>query len=327
MISGESILVSLVRLVATLPSSSPPARRRRGRQQIYADRLMVKALGVRIIRRLYTAWARLALLRQPDPVVQQLRPLLMEPGQFPSRRTWERRLAALPPTLPGLLGGLGRQLVTILNPWTPQGHGAAGDSTAVRAHGGVWHKKDREAGVVPHSSIETEAHWSKSGWQGWWSGGKLHWAVSIGSRGIPLAAEFTVANVADSEVAPLLFTQLPAEMRYVLGDQHDNTPELRTECGRHNRELVATRRGTYPHPDGGVEVRRVFHQLRSQALDPVNGLFKNRFAWGGQMPVKGLRRCQLLALGAVLLYQVVLLYQHQQRHPVGVGIKALLRAA
>jgi hypothetical protein len=49
----------------------------------------------------------------------------------------------------------------------------------------------------------------------------------LSSFRIPLAAEFTVANVADSEVAPLLFTQLPAEVRYVLGDQHYNTPELR----------------------------------------------------------------------------------------------------
>jgi len=112
-----------------------------------------------------------------------------------------------------------------------------------------------------------------------------------------------------------------------LGDQHYNTPDLRLECTRHTRELVATRRGAYPHTDGGVEVRRVFHQLRSHAIEPFNGLFKNLFEWGGQMPVKGLRRCQLLALGAVLLYQLVLLYQHQHHHPVGVGIKALLRAA
>ena len=215
----------------------------------------------------------------------------------------------------------------LLNPWGQQGHGAACDSTAVRAHGGGWHKKDREAGVVPHSSIETEAHWSKSGWHGWWYGWKLPLAVSIGSPWIPLAAEFPVANVADCEVAPLLLTQLPAEVRYVLGDQHDHTPELRTECGRHNRELVAARWGSYPHTDGGVEVRRVFHQLRSQAIEPFNGLFKNLFEWGGQMPVKGLRRCQLLALGAVMLYQVVLLYQYHHHQPVGVGIKALLRAS
>jgi hypothetical protein len=45
------------------------------------------------------------------------------------------------------------------------------------------------------------------------------------------------------------------------------------------------------------------------------------------MPVKGLKRCQLFALGAILLYHIVLLYQHQRQHPVGVGIKALLRAA
>jgi hypothetical protein len=327
MINGDSILVSLVRLVDSLPFPPPLARRKRGRPQTYSDQLIVKAVVVMSMRRLYTAWALLAFLHQDDPVVAQLRPLLTEPGRFPTRRTWERRLAALPATLPGLIGCLGRQLVSVLNPWAQQGHGAACDSTAVRAHGGVWHKKDREAGVVPHTSIDTEAPWSKSGWHGWWYGWKLHLAVSIGSLWIPLAAEFTVAKVADSEVAPLLLTQLPAAVRYVLGDQHYNTPELRVECGRHHRELVATRRGAYPHTDGGVEVRRVFHHLRSQAIEPFNGLFKNLFEWGGQMPVKGLRRCQLLALGAVLLYQLVLLYQHHRHQPLGVGIKALLRAA
>ena len=152
-------------------------------------------------------------------------------------------------------------------------------------------------------------------------------AVSIGSLGIPLAAEFTAAHVADSEVAPLWLIQLPAEVRYVLGDQHYNTPELRIECARHTRELVAPRRGPYPHTDGGVEVRRGFQQLRSHAIEPCKGVFKNIFEWGGHRPVKSLRRCQLLALGAVLLYQLALLSQHPHHHPVGIGIKALLRAA
>ena len=71
----------------------------------------------------------------------------------------------------------------------------------------------------------------------------------------------------------------------------------------------------------------MFHQRRSQTIEPVKGLFKNLFEWGGQMPVKGLRRCQLLALGAVLLSQLVLLSQHHHHHSVGIGLKALLRAA
>jgi hypothetical protein len=327
MISGDSILVSLVRLVDALPFPPSPAQRKRGRPQTYSAQLLVKALVVMIIRRLSTAWALLAFLHQAAPVVAHLRPLLTEHGQCPTRRTWERRLAALPPTLPGRMGRLGRHLVTVLKPWAQQGHGPAGDSTMVRAHGGVWHKKERDAGVVPPSSLDTDAPWSKSGWHGWGYGWKLHWAVSLGPIRIPLAAEFTVAKVADREVAPLLFPHLPAEVRYVLGAQHYNTPELRAQCGRPNRELVAPRRGVYPHIEGGVEVRRIFHTLRSQAIEPFNGLFQNLFEGGGQMPVKGLRRCQLLALGAGLLYQLVLLYQHPHHQPVGVGIKALLRAA
>jgi hypothetical protein len=168
MISGGSILVSLVRLVEYLPFPPPASRRQRGRQQTYADQLIVKALVVMIIRRLYTAWAVLAFLHQEDSVVQRLRALLTEEGRLPTRRTWERRLAALPPTLPSLLGRRGRHRVRGLNPWAHQGHGAACESTAVRAHGGVWPKKDREVSVVPPTSIDTETHWSNSGWHGWW---------------------------------------------------------------------------------------------------------------------------------------------------------------
>ncbi|HJW31083.1 MAG TPA: transposase, partial [Saprospiraceae bacterium] len=175
--------------------------------------------------------------------------------------------------------------------------------------------------VVPHTSIDIEAAWSKSGYHGWWYGWKLHLAVTIGRLWIPLAAELTPANEADNVIAPRLLTELPLAVRYVLGDQHYNTPVLRAECALHHREVVATRRGAYPHTDGGVEVRRLFHKLRSQAIEPFNGLFTRIFEWNGQLPVKGLNRCQLLALGAVFLYQVVLLYQHEHGVRVGIDIK------
>jgi hypothetical protein len=74
-------------------------------------------------------------------------------------------------------------------------------------------------------------------------------------------------------------------------------------------------------------VRQLFHRLRSQAIEPFNGLFKNIFEWSGQVPVKGLRRTQLFVLGAVLLYQLVLLYQFDAHLPLGKQIKPLLKAA
>lgn len=151
--------------------------------------------------------------------------------------------------------------------------------------------------------------------------------MTVGAIWIPLAAELTVANRGDNAVAPLRLAPLPREVRYVLGATHDHDPELRHQCHQRGCALVATRRGPSPHGDGGVEVRKVFHTLRSPALEPFNGLFKNVFEWRVKMPVKGWRQSQLLALGAVVVYQLVLLYQHEQNLPLGKGIKPLLRAA
>jgi Transposase DDE domain len=128
----------------------------------------MKALVIMIIRRLYTAYALLAFLDQDDAVAMRWRSLLCERGRFPSRRTWERRLAVLPPSLPGLIGYGGRHLVALVNPWATHGRAVAVDSTPLATGGGVWHKTHREQGVIPHSSIDTQAGWSKSGWHGWW---------------------------------------------------------------------------------------------------------------------------------------------------------------
>jgi hypothetical protein len=328
MLQQEALLVKLVKLVDKIPESEAPQKKGRGRPKVYADRLIIKALVIMVIRRLYTAYSLLAFLEQDTLLTGQLKVLLTdEQGRFPSRRTWERRLQRVPDSLPGLIGSLGRYLVSVLCPFQGQGRAAAVDSTALRAKGGVWHKKDREAGVVPHSSIDTEANWSKSGYHGWWYGWKLHLACTVGSLWIPLAAEVTVANTYDATVAPRLLEQLPDEIRYVLGDRHYRDGQLEQLCSTAGRILVTTQPGKYPHQDDGVEVRRIFHKLRSLAIEPFNGLFKNIFDWHGQVPVKGLRRTQLIVLGAILVYQLVLLYQFENRLPLGVGIKPLLRAA
>jgi hypothetical protein len=328
MLPQKPLLVILVVLVDRIPMPPPPKKRGRGRPKVYPDRLIVKALIIMIIRRLYSAYSLLAFLEQETVLTQQLRTLLTdEHGRFPSRRTWERRLKVLPDDLPGMIGTLGRYLVYLIQPWAEQGRAAALDSTALRANGGVWHKKHREKGIVPHTSIDTDAHWSKSGHHGWWYGWKLHLACSVAAVWIPLAAKLTAANCHDSVPAPALIRQLPFQARYVLGDNHYHTPELHKQCELSDRLLVASGRGPYPHTDAGVDVRRVFHKLRHQAIEPFNGLFKNVFEWNGQVPVKGLKRTQLIVLGAVLLYQLVLLYQFEHRKPLGQGIKPLLRAA
>jgi Transposase DDE domain len=321
----SSLLVALVRLVDRIPV--PPPRRRRGRPAVYPDRLFLKAVVIMVVKRLPRVGTLLAVLAEPTPEMRRLRALLAEGGRFPVRRTWERRLRAVPDALPGQVGCLGRHLVAALDPWAATGRAAAVDSTPLRARGGEWHKKHREAGVVPHSSIDTEAGWTKSGWHGWVYGWKLHLAVTAAAVWIPLAAEVTPANVADNVLAPALLPELPPELRFLLADVAYDDPALRAAAGAAGLTLVTPRRGPYPHSDGGVEVRRVFHRLRTQAIETWNGQFKGIFDCSDRVPTRGLVATRRFVLGAVLAYQLVLLHRHALGADLRAGLKPCLRAA
>ena len=331
MVPQEGLVVLLWQLIDRLPVTSSVSSRRAGRPALYSDRLFLKALVLMIVKRLHRVNELLQVLEQPTAEMQKLHSLLEENGRYPSRRTFERRLAALPDTLPAQIGCLGRHLVTVLASWSQSGRAVAMDSTVLRAKdGAVWHKKDREAGVVPHTRIDTEAGWTKSGWHGWVYGWKLHLTTVVGGVAgawIPLAAKLTPANTDDGQVAEEMLPQVPGEARFVLGDQHYNREPLRTDCAVRGIELVATKTGKYPHTDDGVEVRRVFHKLRSVAIENFNEHFKGIFDAHGSVPTKGEVATTRFALGAVLVYQLALWQRFEQGLPPNVGLKHYLKAA
>jgi hypothetical protein len=325
MIAQDTVLVQLIGLIERIPS--PPPQPRRGRPIFYSEKLFLKALVIMIVRRLHRVGELLAVLEEPTSEMRMVRELLSEQGRFPTRRTFERRLKALPQTLLEQIGCLGGHLVGLLRPWERTGRAVALDSTLLRAKGGVWHKKDREAGKVPHTSIDTEAAWSKSGWHGWVYGWKLHLAIMVAGMWIPLSARLTPADVADNQIAPALIEELPEEARFVLGDTHYDAPNVREKCERTERFLVTSKRGAYPHTDCGVEVRRIFHKLRSLANENFNEHFKSIFEVHEQVPTKGRANTARFALGAVFVYQLALLYRHEQKSEVNRGLKPFLRAA
>jgi len=327
MIAQESLLVTLVKLIDRIPTPPPPPKRQRGRPRVYPDPLFLKALVIMIIRHLHKVHELLTALAQPTAEMQALRALLTVGGAYPARRTWERRLKALPDTLPAQIGCLGRYLVALIQPWATHGRATAVDSTTLRARGGVWHRKDREQGIVPHTSIDTEAGWTKSGWHGWVYGWKLHLVAIVAAVWIPLAADLTPANVADNEMAPALLRELPPDTRFVTGDLHYNAPNVHEACQRDGLILVTPRYGPYPHTDDGVEVRRLFHKLRSLAIENFNEHFKGIFDAHGPVPTKGLSNTRRFALGAILVYQLALLYRFQQGLDLCIGLKAFLKAA
>jgi hypothetical protein len=161
MIAQESLLVTLVKLVDRIPMPPPPSQRGPSRPKVYRDRLSLKAVVIMVVRRLHKVHELLSVLHQPTPEMRALRSLLTVDDGYRSRRTWEHRLKAIPEGLPRQIGCLGGYLVGLIRPWTNCGRAAAVDSMVLRAKGGVWHKKHREQGIVPHTAIDTDAQWTK----------------------------------------------------------------------------------------------------------------------------------------------------------------------
>jgi hypothetical protein len=328
MVPQDCLLALLMRFVDRIPMPAAPRQRRRGRPKIYTDRLFIKALLIMIVRRLHNVHELLSVLEQPTTEMRTLRHLLVENGRYPTRRTFERRLAALPETLPAQIGSLGRHRVALIKPWERCGRAVAMDSTVLRAKdGAVWRKKDRDKGIVPHSRIDTQAGWTKSGWHGWVYGWKLHLASVVAGVWIPLAAQLTGANTDDGEVARELLPEVPYEVRFVLGDQQYSRDELRADCHLRGCFLVTSQPGKYPHTDSDVEVRRIFHKLRSLAIENLNEHFKGVFEVHGPVPTKGKKATARFALGAVLVYQLALWYRFEHDLELNAGLKPFLRAA
>lgn len=326
MVLQDTVLGRLVKLVDRIPVPAPPPRRR-GHSVVYSDRRFLKALVIMIVRRLGHVHELLSVLTEPTPQMRAVRAALTEHGRFPCRRTFERRLAALPATLPAQIGCLGRSLVELPALWRSCARAAAIDSTVLRARGGVWHTKDREAGIVPPSAIDTAAGWTKSGWHGGVYGWKLHVVCTVGGVWVPLAADLTTAPEADTACAPALIRELPLDLRFLLGDQHYRDPNLDAPYALRTCRLIVPKGGSYPYSDAGAEVRRVLHKTRSVTMENFNEHFKSIFDTQQAVPTRGRVATRRFALGAIFVYQLTVLHRYQQGADPRVGLKACLRAA
>src|SRR5215203_5418047 len=89
MITQDTVLVQLIRLIDRIPTPPPPPRRPRGRPIFYSDRLFLKALLIMIVKRLHKVGELLSVLEEPTQRTQMVRDLLKEGERFPSRRTFE----------------------------------------------------------------------------------------------------------------------------------------------------------------------------------------------------------------------------------------------
>jgi hypothetical protein len=228
----------------------------------------------------------------------------------------------MPDTLPAQIGCLGRHLVVLIQPWATCGRAVAGDSALSEAEGccgltvayGTRKTANRALCRIRRLTPKPIGP-SRAG------------IAVVAAVWIPLAADLTPANVADGKAVLSLMPELPDQTRFFLGDRHFNTPDVRAACQQQGLCLVATRYGAYPHTDIGVEVRRIFHKLRSLTIENFNQHFKGIFDAHGQVPTKGSTNTKRFALGAIFVYQLALLYRFEHGLSLNVGLKPFLNSA
>ena len=100
-----------------------------------------------------------------------------------------------------------------------------------------------------------------------------------------------------------------------------------TVTRRVGRSSVALLRFRRRCLNGGVEVRRIFHQLRSHAIENFNGQFKGIFDARQPVLTRGLLATRRFALGAILVYQLIVWQCFEVGQDLRVGLKHFIKAA
>ena len=225
--------------------------------------------------------------------------------QIPDRRTFDRRLKTISIDIKERIATMTSLLVNgkIIDPYI-----VAIDSTLLKARGHVWHKSSMDKGIVPRSGIDTDARWGFSHTRGWIFGYKLHLISSTGSTIVPLAADFTTANVQDNQMYnPMISSSsssLFLETCFMIGDSgYDDNKlyDLRTKRGF---ELVCPVQRYKNTPKNRLELIQFYeselgqaiYSWRSKSIEPLIEHIKSIFRID-PLPVRGYQK----AAGIVLL--------------------------
>jgi hypothetical protein len=230
----------------------------------------------------------------------------------PHRTTLSQRFKALPEQLRALIAELYQKFVTGAE---IQEEVMSVDSSLMQAQGNVWHKKDREAGILPPcGNIDTEAHWGMNGCGEWTFGYRVHCLVNADAElALPKGVAVYAANIKDAKVfTEELSPSLSAETNVVLADGSYDEQPCYEVCDKKEISLIApleVKANTPPERSeraalfNDPEVRELF-TLRKVSVEPFQGHLKTLFDLE-QLPVKGLKNVRALVSLAVFAYNLL----------------------
>jgi hypothetical protein len=305
---------------------------RPGRPYVYSPTVILRCFIVRVWFRLDSNRALREYLAMEMPYNRKV---MRGCGlsRVPSRRTFDRRLVTISADIKNRITTMGELFVRkkIVDPSI-----LSADSTLVKAKGHVWHKSSMKKKVVPCSGIDIDARWGFSHTKGWIFGYKLHLISSTGSIIVPLAADFTTANIPDNQMYSILTARsLPVTIvkrtLYMSADPgYDDHAlyDLSTELGFRLLCPVQRYKNTPANRIKLIEfykskVGQAIYSLRSTSIEPLIGHIKSAFRID-PLPIRGYAKSCVIVLLSVLLYQILVYYNCKINKNNPMGIKYML---
>jgi hypothetical protein len=294
-------------------------RGRRGRPYVYSPTIILRCFIVRLWFRLDSNNALHEFLELSYPYNKKI---MKRCGltQIPDRRTFDRRLKTISIDIKERIAIMTHLFVCekMIDPYI-----VAIDSTLLKAKGHVWHKSSMNKGIVPRSGIDTDARWGFSHTKGWIFGYKLHLISSTGSTIVPLAADFTTANVQDNQLYnPMTasFSLFTEETYFMIGDSGYDDQKLYDLSINRGFELVcpvqryvntSTKR-LHLIEFYESELGQAIYSWRSKSIEPLIEHIKSVFRID-PLPVRGYQNAAGIVLLSVLLYQILVYYNYKTR--------------
>lgn len=239
----------------------------------------------------------------------------------PCRKTIARRFEALPTVVYRLMplvaqeaGKVNRQLFAF--GW------AFIDKSVFRAKGGVWHRIHRLSGIVPHSSIDTDASWGKSAYHGWRFGYGLH--LLCNQYRFPLACSVTTAATKDTTQLVPLLVHFAQHLGVVVADAGYiavNLLKQLLKCWRvfvllpycFKAAQLSAWQKEYNLLIQTPQARWLYKQ-RKPSVEPLFALIKELFHLSGenQLPYQGLAKVKPYLMMATFTVQLMMYYNHNK---------------
>jgi hypothetical protein len=240
---------------------------------------------------------------------------------LPDRTTLSRRYRALAPLLEQLVAHVAHWAAPLLveaEAIEPLARPIVEDKSLFKAHGPVWHQRQRQAGVIPANlrSLDTDATWCKSDYHGWVYGYGLH--LTVEQHGFALLAQVETAAVSETQVIEVKYPALrqlaPTE---VVADDAYTCTQRAQDWAQQGMCLLTTgkRLGRKGHKGA---YRRFIRQPENQALlhsrrttiEPIFDLVGKLSGVGDQqkqLPVCGQERVRPFLLLGVLAVQLAMI--------------------